>query len=142
MESYLTQVTNTSHRRALTKLRLSDHKLEIECGRHIRPKINRENRTCMLCSKPNKQTPIEDEVHLIITCDNFMQIKNLRNAFFNEIMLPKRYTDEKQYMMLMKMVSKEDNIKLDKFVCQLSKKRENIINRQKALPDSLSIMLD
>ena len=32
--------SNTSHRRALTKLRLSDHKLEIECGRHIRPKIN------------------------------------------------------------------------------------------------------
>ena len=40
MESYLTQVTNTSHRRALTKLRLSDHKLEVESGRHIRPKIN------------------------------------------------------------------------------------------------------
>ena len=40
MESYLTQVTNTSHRRALTKFRSSDHKLEIECGRHIRPTIN------------------------------------------------------------------------------------------------------
>ena len=40
MESYLTQVTNTSHRRALTKLRSSDRKLEIEDGRHIRPKIN------------------------------------------------------------------------------------------------------
>ena len=37
MESYLTQVTNASHRKALTKLRLSDHKLEIERGRHIRP---------------------------------------------------------------------------------------------------------
>ena len=95
MESYLTRVTNTSHRRELTKLRLSDHKLEIECGRHIRPKINRENRTCKLCSKLHKQTPIEDEVHFITRCDNFMQIKNLRNEFFNDIMLPKRYTDEK-----------------------------------------------
>ena len=62
MESYLTHVTNTNHRRALTKLRFSDHTLEIECGRHIRPKINRENRTCKLCSKLNKQAPIEDEV--------------------------------------------------------------------------------
>ena len=43
MESNLAQVTNTSHRRALTKLRLSDHKLEIEGGRHIRPKINKNN---------------------------------------------------------------------------------------------------
>ena len=77
MESYLTQVTNTSHRRALTKLRLSDHKLKIECGRHIRPKINQENRTCKLCSKPNKQALIEDEVHFITRCNNFMQIKTL-----------------------------------------------------------------
>ena len=57
-------------------------------------------------------------------------------------MLPKGYTDEKQYIMLMKMDSKEGNIKLAKFVCQKSKKRENIINSQKALLDSLSIMLD
>ena len=71
-----------------------------------------------------------------------MQITNLRNECFNEIMLPKRYTDEKQYIMLMKMGSKEDNIKLAKFVCQLPKKRENIINRQKAILDSFSIMLD
>ena len=35
MESYLTQVTNTIHRRALAKLRLRDHKLEIESGRYI-----------------------------------------------------------------------------------------------------------
>ena len=40
METYLTQVTHTSHRRTLTKLRLSDHKLEIENGRHIRPNTN------------------------------------------------------------------------------------------------------
>ena len=40
------------------------------------------------------------------------------------------------------MDSKEDNIKLAKFVCQLSKKRESIIHRQKALLDSLSITLD
>ena len=117
MESYLTQVTNTNHRTALTKLRLSDHKLEIESGRHIRPKINRENRTCKLCSKPNKQAPTEDEVHFITRCDTFMQTNNLRNEFFNEIMLPKEYTDEKQYIILMKMDSKEDNIKLAKFVC-------------------------
>ena len=55
-------------------------------------------------------------------------------------MLPKGYTDEKQYIILMKMETKEDNIKLPKFVCQLSKKPESIINRQKALIDSLSII--
>ena len=69
-------------------------------------------------------------INFIIICDNFMQIKNLRNEFFNEIMLPKGYTDEKQHIMLMKMDSKEDNIKLAKFVYQLSKKRENIMKTE------------
>ena len=71
-----------------------------------------------------------------------MQIKNLRNELFNQILLPKGYTDEKQYIILIIMDSEEDNIKLAKFVHQLSKKRESIINRQEALLDSISIMLD
>ena len=65
-----------------------------------------------------------------------MPNKSLRNEFFNEKMLPKGYTDEKQYIIQMKMDSKEDDVKLPKFVCQLSKKRESIINRQKSLLDS------
>ena len=85
---------------ALTKLQLSDHKLEIESGRQIRPKINRENRTCKLCSKPDKQAPVKDEVHFITRCDNSMQMKNLRNELFNEITLPKGYTDDKKYIIL------------------------------------------
>ena len=48
------------------------------------------------------------------------------------------------------MDSKEDNIKQAKFVCQPSKKRESVmntlkyykLNRQKALLNSLSILLD
>ena len=40
------------------------------------------------------------------------------------------------------MDCKEDKINLTKFVCQLYKKGESIINRQKGLLDSLFIMLD
>ena len=36
-EDYLHQVTNTRHRIALTKLRLSNHKLAIETGLYSRP---------------------------------------------------------------------------------------------------------
>ena len=80
------------------------HRLEIEGGRHIRPMINRENRTCKLRSHPGKQALIEDEVHFITRCDNFMQMKTSRNEFFNEIMLPRLYrwktilnTDKKEF---------------------------------------------
>ena len=67
-------------------------------------------------------------MRFITRCDNFMQIKNLRNEFFNEIMLPTGYTDEKQYTILIKMDSKEDKIKLAKFVCKLTRKRESNIH--------------
>ena len=39
LEPYLLQVRNRKHRTILTKIRLSDHKLEIEVGRHQKPKI-------------------------------------------------------------------------------------------------------
>ena len=63
----------------------------MESGRHIRPKIDLENRTC---SQPGKQALVEIQIHFITRCDNFMQMENLRNQFFIE-MLPKDYTNEK-----------------------------------------------
>ena len=67
-------------------------------------------------------------MRFITRCDNFMRIKNLRNEFFNEIMLLKGYTDEKQYTTLMKMDSKKNNIELAKFVCKLTRNRESNIH--------------
>ena len=49
-EDYLHQVTNMRHRRALTKLRLSNHKLAIETGRsYSRPFKKPEERICLIC---------------------------------------------------------------------------------------------
>ena len=36
-ENYLTNVRNINHRVAITKLRLSNHKLAIETGRYVKP---------------------------------------------------------------------------------------------------------
>ena len=48
-EDYLHQVTNTRHRIALTKLRLSNHKLAIETGRYSRPFKEPAERICPVC---------------------------------------------------------------------------------------------
>ena len=48
-EDYLHQVTNTRHRIALTKLRLSNHKLAIETGRYSRPFKKPAERICPIC---------------------------------------------------------------------------------------------
>ena len=54
---------NRKERVAMTKLRVSDHKLAIEQGRHTRPLTPREERFCHMCS-----TKVEDETHFFTNC--------------------------------------------------------------------------
>ena len=63
LEKYLHEVKNIRHKIALSRLRLSNHNLLIETGRHIRPKLDRENRKCFIC-----KDDIEDEMHFITKC--------------------------------------------------------------------------
>ena len=61
-EPYLSVISNAMVRQAVTKLRISDHKLAIEIGRHCRPPKPVEDRTCSLC---NSQS-VEDEIDFLI----------------------------------------------------------------------------
>ena len=60
-EDYLVQIRNTRLRQILTKFRLSNHRLMIERGRHL--KLDVEDRKCPMC-----EINIEDEKHFLITC--------------------------------------------------------------------------
>ena len=63
-DDYLHKVTNTRHRLiALTKLRLSNHKLAIETGRYSRPFKKPAERTCSIC-----EIEMEDEYHFLNIC--------------------------------------------------------------------------
>ena len=62
-EDYLTQIRNPKLRQKLTKFRLSNHRLMIEIGRHMVPKLNKEERICQLC-----YTEVEDEIHFLTKC--------------------------------------------------------------------------
>ena len=68
MASYLNKVHIQSHRRAMSKLRLSSHRLMIERGRWL--KIIPENRLCTVCHV------IEDEFHVICICPRYTDIRN------------------------------------------------------------------
>ena len=62
-ENYLTNVRNINHRVAITKLRLSNHKLAIETGRYVKPYQPPDQRICPLC-----KTGLEDEEHFLMNC--------------------------------------------------------------------------
>ena len=94
MEGYLTDIKNIVDRVSMSKLRLSNHRLVIETGRH--KKIGKLDRKCPFC--PSK---IEDEEHFLTTCPTYniardkllaeipLQIQSLRNdrvALFQYLM--------------------------------------------------------
>ena len=64
MEPYLLNVKSTSFIRAIARFRLSAHNLQVELGRHTRPKTPLASRLCQKC---NLNT-IEDEIHFLIEC--------------------------------------------------------------------------
>ena len=96
-EEYLIQIKNTKLRQKLTKFRLSNHKLMIEVGRHMRPIVNKEDRICPLC-----HLEVEDEIHFMARCKIY---KLLRKPILDhcEELRPqfKYYSAEEQFIFIM-----------------------------------------
>ena len=71
-EQYL-DIDNFERRRLISKLRCSDHTLEIEKGRHKPENIRKppEERKCVFCDKGE----VEDEKHFLYSCDKYYQIR-------------------------------------------------------------------
>ena len=62
LEPYLHLVKNVKYRNAIAKFRTSSHTLEIERGRHTRPKTPINNRKCWYCDS------VETEMHFLTEC--------------------------------------------------------------------------
>ena len=63
---YLDKITNFKKRKILAKLRLSNHTLMIEKGRHMG--LEKEERVCPFCNGDD----VEDEYHFIFECPTFI----------------------------------------------------------------------
>ena len=117
-EKYLSWVKDRRHKSALTKLRISAHRLHIETGRYkkydkvSKTYINtpREERTCSSCT--NK---IEDEYHFLFECSKNL---DLREKFFENIKRNDRCfgdLDDKNRTILL-FTNKDESV-----ICQLAK---------------------
>ena len=69
MENYLDVITNIKRRSQLSKLRLSNHVLMIEKGRHSG--IEACDRVCPLCQNGN----VEDELHFLLKCKTYSHLR-------------------------------------------------------------------
>ena len=131
-EQYLTEITNSKHRCALTKLRLSAHQLEIETGRYNNTLA--ENRFCTYCKFEGREV-VEDEVHFLIICPMH---KNLReNMLPSHILQNKNMTDLQKFVEIM---TNHDTKKVGKFVYQAFNERNiklDVLSTLKELVSSI-----
>ena len=88
-EKYLSNVKNPSKRAMLTKFRLSNHKLMIEVGRHM--KIPKEVRFCPFCT-----AIVETEAHFLISCPIYHTLRVRMMDYFKNLNHNFQYYSEKQ----------------------------------------------
>ena len=68
LEEYLTRIKDCQVRTEVTKLRLSNHNLLIETGRH--KKLPKEMRACPFCP-----TRVENELHFLLQCPTYSTMR-------------------------------------------------------------------
>ena len=99
---YLQQVNIKKFRIALSKLRVSSHRLEIEVGRWSRPnRIPIDERKCRVCDK------LEDEFHFLLECQLFTDLR---------IKYLKRYYWTRPNMLKLKELMSSTNVKEIKYL--------------------------
>ena len=77
-EKYLLEIKNFKHRQAVTRIRISAHRMPVETGRSR--KIPLEKRVCPICDK-NK---IGDEFPYTVGCTNKV-FRKLRESFMQDL---------------------------------------------------------
>ena len=71
LEPYLNNITNRKFKIALSKFRLSSHRLEIERGRYRNTCIPKTDRLCRFCS----MNTIENEYHFLLICPLYTDLR-------------------------------------------------------------------
>ena len=129
MEGYLDQIRNTKYRQKLTKLRLSNHKLMIERGRHLN--LEKHERICPVCSEG-----VEDEIHLLLKCN---QYDSLRAPLLHECSELKRnfcfYSDVEKFTFMMTTPALMGNV--SKFINTAFNDRDIYLDASLTLNDVL-----
>ena len=123
LEKYLTVIRNTNQRRSLTRFRISNHKLMIECGRYHN--IPREERICKLC----KSNEIENEEHFLISCDAY---DNIRQDFLTVLTNNTYQREQNLSVDILKSTENETILKLSKFVLSCFELRDKCLETRDA----------
>ena len=123
-EAYLYEIKDYRLRRPVAQFRLSSHRLKVETGRHVYPKIDLENRICELCNL-NK---VEDELHFLFYCPLY---QDDRICFFINLLREQIEIDASAPFDLLRDIFNSDNNKVHfyfaKFVHKAFNRRQLVL---------------
>ena len=68
---YLQRYIHISLKSTFTKLRLSSHRVMVESGRWMKPKVQYIDRKCTLCN----DNGIQDEYHIMLKCAYYNEVR-------------------------------------------------------------------
>lgn len=98
LEPYLTWSCKPQQRSNITKLRISDHKLQIELGRHQRPQVDADRRYCTRCNNL-----IDDEYHAIMKCTKYQSVRSTVFDNLNGYTTFGELSDHDKFLFIMKL---------------------------------------
>ena len=118
METYLLDLPNLDHLTAVARLRMSAHRLAIETGRHVKPKISKEERICKNCALEE----VEDESHFLLKCPLYCQ----QRTILMRTILSYTTSESQEELFIILMKSKETAVikALGKYIHTAFKMRE------------------
>ena len=126
-EKYLDDIEDFKMRKLITKFRTSDHKLEIEVGRHRG--ILRDQRFCKFCP-----TEIETESHFLCKCPIY---KDLRKKLFGTEIIDTNFEHD-----ILACKIKNMTYKLGNYIQKATKIRESFIDAMNEHEHMLTYLLE
>ena len=117
LEPYLNNITNRKFKIALSKFRLSSHRLEIERGRYRN--IPKTDRLCQFCS----MNTIENEYHFLLICPLYTDLRrNYLKPYYCH------WPTLNKFDKLMASKNKNEILNLSKFIYFAAKLRDDTEN--------------
>ena len=123
MSGYITEISSLKDRIAISKLRLSNHKLNIETGRFYN--LDESRRFCPFC-----ENQVENEIHFIVSCPTY---RVFRDLLFLQIQENDRYfellSDKEKFIYILA----KPNAMVGSYIYKTMELREFLVNayRQK-----------
>ena len=131
MPAYLTKPLTFLQKKHLSKLRLGSLELRIESGRFSRPRLEINERICLVCRDNNLrldlEPQIETEVHFLFICSHYT---TLRDTWLESLIKPATFENLDEGSKLSIVLNVPENVKKTaQFIISDYNMRSKILNK-------------